>query len=456
MPAYFPEGDTPQPTDTIGRSLQKIVSLVASGGGGGGGGGGSSLTSPLFVTVEDSATNTSTTLATFRHRSTGTPAQNFGSRILFQLETDAGIDRDAAAIDVVWNQATDSAARSVLLFRTKTDATNNLFGDAQIKVCRIGFPHYNTAQLPVALLVSTSDATQNALAIGGSSSSFNAVTQIALWTAPDTTTSPGTRRLTIQSDGQMLFNINPPQTIGYYYFNTPSTATQLSATYFQSLYTDITAETFANRITVTFSPTTNNTQTLYDLLNDCIITGAVTKSIVCNQISRFTVSGTGSITSLFNYLAFYASTVGSAVTHYHAFRVPTPLNTSGGTITNAYAYSCQEMKGTGVTNAWSLYSEGANTNMYHAGQVRIGSTSDLGVGILQVTGDLAFNGARTIRTTTGNLTLQTDAGNGDVIIDPHGTGRLRFGTFVATSVSLAGYIEIKDSAGTTRRLAVVT
>jgi hypothetical protein len=136
--------------------------------------------------------------------------------------------------------------------------------------------------------------------------------------------------------------------------------------------------------------------------------------------------------------------------------VSTPVNTGGGTITNAYAYSCQEMKGTGVTNAWSLYSEGANTNMYHAGQVRIGSASDLGVGILQVTGDLAFNGARTIRTTTGNLTLQTDAGNGDVIVNPHGTGRLRFGTFVATSVSLAGYIEIKDSAGTTRRLAVVT
>jgi hypothetical protein len=94
--------------------------------------------------------------------------------------------------------------------------------------------------------------------------------------------------------------------------------------------------------------------------------------------------------------------------------------------------------------------------MYHAGQVRIGSASDLGVGILQVTGDLAFNGARTIRTTTGNLTLQTDAGNGDVIIDPHGTGRLRFGTFVSASVTLDGYIEIKDSTGTTRRLAVVT
>lgn len=37
MPSYFPEGDTPYPSDNEVRSLQKIVSL-------GGGGGSASLT----------------------------------------------------------------------------------------------------------------------------------------------------------------------------------------------------------------------------------------------------------------------------------------------------------------------------------------------------------------------------------------------------------------------------
>jgi hypothetical protein len=422
-------------------TVQQIGALSTSGG---------------TITVTDLVTSSASTLLVFKHDTPNVVASGFGSRILFRMKTDAGIERDAAAIDVVWNPATDSSSRGLLLFRTKDNLSHDMFGDAVVKTVRIGFPHYNTAQQPAALMTTTADDTGNYISIGGGSSSLHAVTWITLYTAPNGTTPFGTRRLTILGDGQMLFNINPPQTSAYYLFNAPTTAGSDTAFLVQRTYTNITTDTFVNQTSVTFSPTANNSQTLYNERLSTTITGTVTKASIINHFNRVSVTGTGAISAIFGYVAYLERTVAGTITNYRAFQIQTPVNTGGGTITNVYAYSCQEMKGTGVTNAWSLYSEGANTNMYHAGQVRIGSASDLGVGILQVTGDLAFNGARTIRTTTGNLTLQTDAGNGDVIINPHGTGRLRFGTFVSASVTLDGYIEIKDSTGTTRRLAVVT
>jgi hypothetical protein len=45
--------------------------------------------------------------------------------------------------------------------------------------------------------------------------------------------------------------------------------------------------------------------------------------------------------------------------------------------------------------------------------------------------------------------------NIDLALTPKGTGLVRFGTYTAGALSIAGYIEIKDAGGTTRRLAVV-
>lgn len=44
----------------------------------------------------------------------------------------------------------------------------------------------------------------------------------------------------------------------------------------------------------------------------------------------------------------------------------------------------------------------------------------------------------------------------DLTLTPKGAGRVRFGTYTATVSTITGYIEIKDSGGTTRRLAVVS
>ena len=46
--------------------------------------------------------------------------------------------------------------------------------------------------------------------------------------------------------------------------------------------------------------------------------------------------------------------------------------------------------------------------------------------------------------------------NIDLTLTPKGTGRVQFGTYTATVSSITGYIEIKDSGGTVRRLAVVS
>jgi hypothetical protein len=59
----------------------------------------------------------------------------------------------------------------------------------------------------------------------------------------------------------------------------------------------------------------------------------------------------------------------------------------------------------------------------------------------------------------GAVTFGVDALSSDTNIDlaltPKGTGLVRFGTYTATVSTIAGYIEIRDSGGTIRRLAVV-
>ena len=56
----------------------------------------------------------------------------------------------------------------------------------------------------------------------------------------------------------------------------------------------------------------------------------------------------------------------------------------------------------------------------------------------------------------GETTLASSAANGDVVLIPDGTGKVKFGAFVSAGTHTpSGYIEIRDSGGTTRRLAVI-
>jgi hypothetical protein len=43
----------------------------------------------------------------------------------------------------------------------------------------------------------------------------------------------------------------------------------------------------------------------------------------------------------------------------------------------------------------------------------------------------------------------------DLLLTPKNAGKVSFGTYTGTILVIAGYIEIKDSGGTVRKLAVV-
>jgi hypothetical protein len=90
----------------------------------------------------------------------------------------------------------------------------------------------------------------------------------------------------------------------------------------------------------------------------------------------------------------------------------------------------------------------ANTNFFAAGgfqQFQIGATAS-SVNYLQATG--AASGASPVISAQGTGT------NIDVTLTPKGTGNVRFGTYTGTILTPTGYVEIKDSGGTVRRLLV--
>jgi hypothetical protein len=78
------------------------------------------FTAAQALTVEDAVTNTTTTLLTYGHNSSGTPAASFGTRVLYQLESSTTPDQDAAAMDVIWTTATHATRASVISVKAVT------------------------------------------------------------------------------------------------------------------------------------------------------------------------------------------------------------------------------------------------------------------------------------------------------------------------------------------------
>jgi hypothetical protein len=71
----------------------------------------------------------------------------------------------------------------------------------------------------------------------------------------------------------------------------------------------------------------------------------------------------------------------------------------------------------------------------------------------------AINNLQVAGTTAGVAPVLSAQGNDtniDLALTPKGTGNVRFGTYTASmALTVQGYVEIKDSGGTIRRLAVV-
>jgi hypothetical protein len=80
--------------------------------------------------------------------------------------------------------------------------------------------------------------------------------------------------------------------------------------------------------------------------------------------------------------------------------------------------------------------------------------------VLQAGSTSSVNRIEITPTVTGSAPILSAGGtdtNIDLALTPKGTGVLRFGTLTATTdTAISGYITIKDSGGTTRKLAVIT
>ncbi len=63
--------------------------------------------------VTDSATNTITTVATFGHDTSGTPAVGFGLELKLQGQSDTTPDRDMASFEAHWSDPTDASRKAV-------------------------------------------------------------------------------------------------------------------------------------------------------------------------------------------------------------------------------------------------------------------------------------------------------------------------------------------------------
>lgn len=75
------------------------------------------------------------------------------------------------------------------------------------KFFRIGMPHYSTSEQPTGVLIGDSNSSTATLNFGGGSSSVNAPTNVNFYTAANTTTTTGTKRMGINSDGVIeVFN----------------------------------------------------------------------------------------------------------------------------------------------------------------------------------------------------------------------------------------------------------
>jgi hypothetical protein len=128
-------------------------------------------------------------------------------------------------------------------------------------------------------------------------------------------------------------------------------------------------------------------------------------------------------------------------------------NVNGGTFSIARDSASNAIKLTAPNQNLYVQSSGGGVILFNTSdgttlnQMRITSTASV-VNYLNVTG--GATGSAPVVSALGSDT------NIDLTLTPKGTGNVRFGTHTGTAdTAVSGYIEIKDSGGTVRRLAVI-
>ena len=122
----------------------------------------------------------------------------------------------------------------------------------------------------------------------------------------------------------------------------------------------------------------------------------------------------------------------------------------------ASAVNYVQVTGAATTAAPSLSVAGSDTNIAFTitpkgtGAINLSGTTRIGFNAANY-----LSGAGAATGLTPTLSALGSDTNIDLALTPKGTGNVRFGTYTGTALTIAGYIEIKDSGGTVRKLAVV-
>ena len=102
--------------------------------------------------------------------------------------------------------------------------------DAANKDGRFAGAHYTNAEEPIGLVRCYSTSSANEVHIGGGSSLINAATQLSFYTASNTTTTGGTERLRIDSNGRLLLGTSSNLRDGLLQVASASANTQIQIT----------------------------------------------------------------------------------------------------------------------------------------------------------------------------------------------------------------------------------
>ena len=139
---------------------------------------------------------------------------NNNSRTLLSLNAGSGnVGIGGAAGNATWaaNAPLNVGDGSICVI-FGADAEAQTLTTLTIKRARLAAPHYDTTEEPVAMLYSNISSANNYLNVGGGSSLMNASTFIQFYTAANTTTPAGTRRMIITEDGNVgIGSVSDPE-----------------------------------------------------------------------------------------------------------------------------------------------------------------------------------------------------------------------------------------------------
>ena len=92
------------------------------------------------------------------------------------------------------------------VFGANEGQTGGSLSDNADKAARVGSYHYDTDEEPFGVFVASGSNGTNNLTFGGGTSLMNAATAVSLYTAANSTTTNGTKRLEVDSNGDVLIN----------------------------------------------------------------------------------------------------------------------------------------------------------------------------------------------------------------------------------------------------------